>query len=65
MKSTILRYGLLLACFLIVLEVGRHSYLMRTTGVEAYTGLIAALFLTLGIWIAVRLRKQSQYRRSR
>lgn len=62
MKSTIVRYGLLLACFLIVLEVGRHSYLMRSTGVEAYTGFIAALFLTLGVWVAVRLRKQSNAR---
>lgn len=62
MKSTILRYGLLLACFLIVLEVGRHSYLMRSTGVEAYTGLIAILFLALGVWVALRLRRQANNR---
>jgi len=54
--KSILRYGLLLALFLVVLEAAKQSHLMRATSLELYVTIVAAAFLALGIAVALRIR---------
>lgn len=59
MRTVILRYGALLAAFLIVLETAKRSYISFETGVEVYVGFVALVFLVLGIWLARRVYQQN------
>ncbi len=55
MISVILRYGALLALFLIAAETAKRSYITRMTDLELYMGVVGAAFLVLGIIIARRM----------
>lgn len=51
----VLRYGFLLALFLVVLDVARRSFLMRSIDTEIYIILIAIIFLGFGGWLALKI----------
>lgn len=57
MTMMIVRYGALLAVFLIAVETATRSYISRPTDIELYLGGVAAVFLALGVAVAYRLRK--------
>lgn len=57
MTKMIVRYGALLALFLIAVETATRSYISRPTNIELYLAGVAALFLALGIVVAYKLRK--------
>lgn len=56
MISIVLRYGALLALFLIAVETAKRSYIMRPSALELYVGAVAVLFLMLGGFLALRWR---------
>lgn len=58
MFITIIRYGGLLAAFLIVLAMAKRSYISNFSEVDGYIGISAGLFLLLGTAIGVRLVKR-------
>lgn len=58
MKTSLVRYGGLLALFLIVLETAKRSFLFRFDATEIYVAIVALLFLGIGVWLASRRRKQ-------
>ena len=60
MISVILRYGALLALFLVAVETAKRSYLTRLTDLEFYFGIVAAAFLILGFLVARRLKTPAQ-----
>lgn len=60
MGSVILRYGGLLALFLIAVETAKRSYMTRLTDLDIYLGLVAVIFLGLGGILAYRLRQKRQ-----
>lgn len=53
--SVVLRYGALLAVFLIATETAKRSYINDLSSLDLYIGSIALLFLVLGGLIAYRL----------
>lgn len=55
MLQMVVRYGLLLALFLIVLDVAQRSFFMRMMGTETYVGVIAITFLVFGAWLALKI----------
>jgi DNA-binding CsgD family transcriptional regulator len=50
MKKELLLYGALMAFLILVLKYLQYRYLVRDLPMELYIGVIAALFLGLGIW---------------
>jgi DNA-binding NarL/FixJ family response regulator len=59
MLRTILIYGLLLASGAFGLQWLQYQYLVRAYPVEAYIALIAAGFLSLGVWVGARLFRKA------
>ena len=55
MFQMVIRYGLLLALFLIVLDVAQRSFFMRIMDTETYIGVIAVIFLIFGAWLALKI----------
>ena len=59
MGRTILRYGLLygapLALLAVVLQWAEYRYAVMLMPGEAYIGLLAAIFIAIGIWVGMRL----------
>ncbi|MBX2844403.1 MAG: LuxR C-terminal-related transcriptional regulator [Flammeovirgaceae bacterium] len=51
MKKTILIYGLVVALLVVVLKVLEFKYFIRNLSVEVYIGVVAVLFVSLGIWL--------------
>lgn len=50
----VFRYGLLLAIFLAALDIARRSYFTLHLDVEIYVGIVAAVFLVFGGWLAIK-----------
>lgn len=57
MRSIILRYGALLALFLVASETARRSYIMQPEAIELYVGVVALLGLLLGGFAVYKLRR--------
>jgi len=55
MKKTVFLYGVLLAVLVILLRVLEYRFFIRDLSIEIYTGIIAILFTSLGIWLGLRL----------
>src|SRR3569623_2649330 len=55
MRRTVIIYGLAMAALLGLLKLVEYQYLVRELPIEAYIGLIAAMFTGLGIWAGLRL----------
>ena len=54
-KKPVLLYGLLGGVLIALLKVIEYRYLVIEHSVEIYGGLIALVFVTLGIWLGLRL----------
>lgn len=57
--SVVLRYGGLLAVFLIAVETAKRSYVKNPGSLDIYIGTIAVLFLVLGILFAYKTRAKA------
>jgi two-component system, NarL family, response regulator LiaR len=57
MKRTIFLYGLSLAFILLLLQWLQVGYLVRDLSLEIYLGTVALVFVTLGIWVGLRLTR--------
>ncbi len=57
MTMMIVRYGALLAVFLIAVETATRSYISQPNDIELYLGGVAAIFLVLGIFVAQKVKK--------
>lgn len=55
MVLQMVRYGALLAMFLIVLNVAQMSFQSQLLANDTYTAIIAAFFLIFGGWLALKL----------
>ncbi|WP_020531855.1 response regulator transcription factor [Flexithrix dorotheae] len=51
MKKTILIYGFVVALLVVILKVLEYKYFVRNLSVEIYIGVVAVLFVSLGIWL--------------
>lgn len=64
MVRTVVIYGLVLAVGAVALQWLQYQFWARTYAVELWTGLVAAGFLGLGVWIgawALRPRRESGF----
>ncbi|RYY48176.1 MAG: response regulator transcription factor, partial [Chitinophagaceae bacterium] len=50
-------YGVALALIFVLLKISEYKLLLVDHSFELYIGLVALLFLCLGVWIAGKLRK--------
>lgn len=57
MKKTVLLYGLLGGVLIATLKLVEYRFLVIEHSLEIYSGIIAALFATLGIWLGRKLTK--------
>ena len=60
MLSIVLRYGALLAVFLIAVETAQRSYMTDMDRFDIYLALVAAAFLLLGVLLANKLRRPDE-----
>jgi len=59
MKRTVIFYGFSLAALVFVLKYLEYRLIVRDLSIEFYVGLVALFFVTLGIWVGLKLtRKQ-------
>jgi len=59
MNKLVLRYGLLLAVALLLLELLEYYYVVRIVPVPLYIVIIALVFTVLGIWLGKKLTSGS------
>ncbi len=59
MKKYYIFYGVGLGVLLMVLKLIEYQFLIRMHIFEIYGGLIAALFLSLGVWAGLKLTRKS------
>lgn len=59
--KTILIYGAILAAGAFGLQWLQYRFLVHTYPLEAYLGLIALIFLVLGIWIGARVFRRATH----
>lgn len=59
MKITYIFYGIGLGVLLLVLKLIEYQFLVRLHIFELYGGLIAALFMGVGIWAGLKLTKKT------
>lgn len=57
MKKHVLLYGLLGGVLVVVLKFVEYRYLVIEHSVELYGGLIAVVFISLGIWLGLTLTR--------
>jgi len=55
MKKTIFIYGIIIAAAVGMLQWMEYMYLVRSFSIEIYIGLVALLFVVMGIWIGVSI----------
>jgi NarL family two-component system response regulator LiaR len=55
LKKPILLYGLLGGVLIALLQAIEYRYLVVEHSLEIYGGLVALVFVTLGIWLGLRL----------
>lgn len=58
MTRTVLIYGASLAALVAILKFVEYSYFIRDFSLEFYVGVVAVLFMALGIWIGPRLMRR-------
>jgi two-component system, NarL family, response regulator LiaR len=59
-KKTILLYGLLAGVLIATLEFVEYRFLVVDRSLEIYGGLIALLFVALGLWLGSRLARPKE-----
>ena len=60
MLSIVLRYGALLAVFLIAVETAQRSYMTDGDRFDIYLAIVAGAFLLLGVLLANKLRRPDE-----
>lgn len=60
MKKTVLLYGLLGGLLVAGLKLVEYRYLVVEHSIEIYSGIVAALFSALGIWLGLRLTRPKE-----
>jgi two-component system, NarL family, response regulator LiaR len=55
MRRTVLVYGSIFALLIFVMKFIEYRYLVRDLSLEFYLGVIALLFMALGIWAGLRI----------
>lgn len=55
MRRTIIIYGIAMAALIALLKYLEYSYFIRELAIEVYLGVVALLFVVLGIWAGMRL----------
>ena len=57
MKKTIILYGLALAELLFLMQWLQYGFIVRDLSLEFYRGVVAIVFVTIGIWAGQRLTR--------
>lgn len=55
MRRTILIYGIALAVLISVLKLMEYKFFVRDISLEIYVGLVAVVFVAIGVWVGQRL----------
>ncbi|MEO5977270.1 MAG: LuxR C-terminal-related transcriptional regulator [Chryseolinea sp.] len=58
MKLKVIVYGLSLASLVFVLKILQYRYVVRDLSIEFYAGIVALLFVVLGVWVGSRLTQR-------
>ena len=58
MRKPVLSYGLLAGALIALLKAIEYRYLVVEHSVEIYGGLVALVFVTLGIWLGLRITER-------
>lgn len=56
-RKSIILYGIAMAVLMGLLKVAEYQFFVRNFSLELYIGLIAVLFVGLGIWVGRRLTR--------
>jgi len=56
-KKTIILYGLALAALLFLMQWLQYGFIVRDLSLEFYLGVVAIVFVTIGIWAGQRLTR--------
>ncbi len=59
MKKTVLVYGLLGGVLIAVLKLVEYRFLVLEHSLEIYGGIVAVIFSTLGIWLGLKLTRNT------
>lgn len=57
MRKTILIYGIAMAVLIGLLKFLEYRFFVRDLSVEFYIGIVAVLFVALGVWVGMRLTR--------
>lgn len=57
MKKTILVYGLVGGVLIVVLKIVEYRYLVIEHSLEIYSGIVALVFASVGIWLGLKLTR--------
>ena len=57
MRRTVLIYGVALAALTAILKIIEYRFLVRDISLEIYVGLVAIVFVMVGVWAGRRLAK--------
>lgn len=60
MKRTVILYGLLGGAIIIALKLAEYRFLVVEHSLEIYGGLVAGLFAILGIWLGLKLTRNTE-----
>ena len=60
MKKTLLIYGLFLGVVSMVLRATEYWFWVKLNAFEIYGGLIALIFLGVGVWLGIRLNEKNK-----
>ncbi len=59
-KKAVFWYGLALAGLLILMKLLEYQFLVRTLSIEVYLTVVAVVFTSLGIWLALQLTRRAK-----
>lgn len=63
MKKTLLIYGLFLGVVSMMLKATEYWFWVKLNAFEIYGGLIALIFLGVGVWLGIRFNKKDKEKR--
>ncbi len=57
LRKSIILYGVAMAALIGILKFAEYRFYVRDLSLELYLGLVAALFVSLGVWVGRRLTR--------
>jgi NarL family two-component system response regulator LiaR len=57
LRKSIILYGLAMATLFGILKFAEYRFVVRDLSLELYLGLVAVLFISLGVWVGRRLTR--------